>query len=651
MPVSAADVAAPTPHVQTLISRRGILGGLAALPMLSLAGEAGAAALAKPVRAPSFKPVAATWADAVTVPEGYVAKPLIAWGDALVEGLGPFNPAAVTRAEQEQRFGQNNDMLAIFPAEWTYPKATDQNRFLLCANHEYFDPAMHFPGKASLADYTAEDFSALYAALGVSVVQIARGPDGAWSVVRDPKPGAGLNRRITPFTPVVFSGPAGQHPWIVAAGAKVNAIEPGAPEGAIACGTHSNCAGGETPWGTYLTSEENFNSAYYNTSETAAGFSADPALVLDAENFGYPLLRTSKRRNQPAQFDLAGNPTGPSLYGWVVEIDPYDPTFTPRKRTALGRKKGECATTALCKDMRVAVYMGDDQVDEFIYKFVTKRRFNPKDRIANRTLLDDGTLYVAKLHEDGTGEWLPLTVSRANAAAKAAGFPHPFKDQADVVVRAREAARLMGATPMDRPEDVEAIRDANWVGTGAVLAVMTKNPQQGFAHPGNPRRADPDRPDKAQPNLSGHILRFDEARGCGASTTFTWGVFLLGGDPNAAGAITKTTTGLRLHTDVSVNGTATFTGDRFACPDNIAFDAAHNVWIATDGSPAVFEGNDQVLVTTTAGPAPREVRRFLVGPVGSEICGPMLAPDDRAFFCAIQHPGESDTAEKSFNET
>ena len=159
-PVSAADVAPSAPHVQTLISRRGILGGLAALPMLSLAGETAASELAKPLRAPTFKPVAPTWADTVTVPEGYVAKPLIAWGDALVDGLGPFNPATVTRAEQELRFGQNNDMLAIFPAEWTYPKATNQNRFLLCSNHEYFDPAMHFPGKASMADYTAEDFAA-----------------------------------------------------------------------------------------------------------------------------------------------------------------------------------------------------------------------------------------------------------------------------------------------------------------------------------------------------------------------------------------------------------------------------------------------------------------------------------------------------------
>lgn len=650
-PVSAADVAPQTAHVQDLISRRGVLGGMAALPFLSLANQADAAALSQPLRPPSFKPVAATRADAVTVPEGYVARPLIAWGDALFDDAGPFDPNTVTRADQEKRFGQNNDMLAIFPAVWTYPKAKDQSRFLLCANHEYFDPAMHFPAKTSLAQFTSDDFAACYASMGVSVVQIERSGDGAWRVVRDPTAGAGLNRRITPFTPVIFSGPAAQHPWIVEAGAKVNALEPGTPTGAIACGTHSNCAGGETPWGTYLTSEENFNSWYYNTGSPSDGFKADPVLQLDADNFGYPLLRNIKRPNQPAQFDLATAPTGPSLYGWVVEIDPYDPTFVPRKRTGLGRKKGECATTALCKDMRVAVYMGDDQVDEFIYKFVTKKRFNPKDRVANRDLLDEGTLYVAKLYEDGTGEWLPLTVARANAAAKAAGFPHTFNTQADIVMRAREAARLMGATPMDRPEDVEAICDANGIGTGAVLAVMTKNPQQGFERPGNPRRSDPDRPNKAQPNLSGHIVRFDEKGGCGAATAFTWGVFLLAGDPNATAAISKTTGGLRLHTDVSVNGAKTFTGDSFACPDNVAFDGAQNVWISTDGSPAVFEGNDQVLVTTTAGAAPREVRRFLVGPVGSEICGPMLAPDDRAFFCAIQHPGESDLAERSFNET
>jgi hypothetical protein len=648
---SAHDAAPHSPHIQDLISRRGILAGAAALPFLSLANSADAAALAQPIRAPAFKPVAATHADAVTVPEGYAAKTLIAWGDALFDGVAPFDPNAVTRADQELRFGQNNDMLAIFPAQWTYPKAKDQNKFLLCANHEYFDPNMHFPAAAKLGDFTAENYAACFASMGVSVVQIERTADNAWRVVRDAKPGAGVNRRITPYTPVVFSGPAAQHPWIVAAGEKVNAIEPGAPAGAIACGTHSNCAGGETPWGTYLTSEENFNSWYYNTGDADVGYKAEPTLQLDADNFGYPLLRTLKRPNQPKQFDIAEVQSGPALYGWNVEIDPYDPTFIPRKRTALGRKKGECATTALSKDGRVVAYMGDDQVDEYIYKFVTKGRFNPKDRVANRNLLDDGVLHVARMNEDGTGEWLPLTLARANAAAKAAGFPHPFKDLGDVMVRVREAARLMGATPMDRPEDVEAICDAKGIGTGSVLAVMTKNPQQGFDRPGNPRRRDAQYPNRAQPNLSGHIIRIEETGADVAASTFRWGVFLLAGDPNAASLIEKTRGGQRLHTDVAVNGKATFTGDRFACPDNIAFDGAQNVWISTDGSPDVFDGNDQVLVTTTAGAGPREVRRFLVGPVGSEICGPMLAPDDRAFFCAIQHPGESAVDGKSFSDT
>jgi secreted PhoX family phosphatase len=647
---SAYDAVPDSPHVQDLISRRGLLAGAAALPFLSLTQDADAATVGRPLRAPTFKPVAANRADAVTVPEGYVAKPLIAWGDPLFDGAAPFDPNTVTRTDQELRFGQNNDMLAIFPAQWTYPKAKDQNAFLLCANHEYFDPALHFPGAAQLSDFTAENYAACYASMGVSVVKIERSGSN-WRVVRDAKPGAGLNRRITPYTPVIFSGPAAQHPWIVAAADKFNAIEPGAPAGAVACGTHSNCAGGETPWGTYLTSEENFNSWFYNTGAAADGYKAEPTLQLDADNFGYPLLRSTKRPNNPKQFDLAGNQTGPSLYGWVVEIDPYDPTFVPRKRTALGRKKGECATTALCKDMRLVVYMGDDQIDEFLYKFVTKGRFNPKDRASNRSLLDEGTLYAAKLFEDGTGTWLPLTLARANAAAKAQGFPHPFKDEGDVVIRAREAARLLGATPMDRPEDFEAIMDDKMIGTGAVLAVMTKNPQQGFERPGNPRRTDPSAPNRAQPNLSGHILRLDETGGDGAAATFKWGVFLLAGDPNAQAPIEKTVGGARLHTDVSVNGVKTFTGDRFACPDNVVFDGARNVWISTDGSQDVFEGNDQVLVTTTAGPAPREVRRFLVGPVGSEICGPLLAPDDKAFFCAIQHPGEFNTEGKAFNET
>jgi secreted PhoX family phosphatase len=479
--------------------------------------------------------------------------------------------------------------------------------------------------------------AAAYASMGVSIVVIEETAAG-WRFLRDARPGAGLNRRITSFSPMVFAGPASAHPWIKAGAARFNAAEKGAGPGAVACGTHSNCAGGETPWGTYLSVEENFNSYFFNSKAPAK---VDPLLALDAKVMGYPLDRQRPRPNAPRQFDLADNPTGATLYGWTVEIDPYDPSWTPRKRTALGRRKGECATTALTRDGRVAVYAGDDQADEFVFKFVSTAKFNPADRLANRDILDDGVLHAAQFQADGAGRWIALTLEASNQAAAAANHP-AFRDLGDLMIRAREAARLLGATPMDRPEDVEAILDANWVGQGPVLIVCTNNRGNGAARPANPRRPG----EGAQPNHTGHIVRIDEAGADAAAAAFTWDIFALAGDPDAASDAVNEA---GAHVGVAVNGAATFIGDRFACPDNICFDQRGQVWIATDGSESVFaDCNDAVLVTPVTADGPRPVKRFLTGPVGSEICGPMLSPDERTLFVAIQHPGETDAAGVDF---
>jgi uncharacterized protein len=649
-------------HIQDLIaSRRALLGGLAGLPLLSLAGCAttGAAASQTAARggAPSFASVAATQADTITLPPGYRWRTLIAWGDALFDSVAAtFDPDALTRAEQEQRFGQNNDMLALFPADYAFPPPRDQARMLMCANHEYIDPALMFPALRSPRALTAAHVEAMLAAIGISVVELERSGDG-WRMLRASAPGAARTRRITPFTPVVFSGPAADHPWIGAAGAFVNAADRGSPHepsppGAISCGTQANCAGGQTPWGTYLSAEENFNTLFFASDENAAPLAqamAQPDFALDCGNFGMP-ANNPLRALMPTQFDMARNPYGPALYGWTLEVDPYDPTWTPRKRTALGRRKAECATTALARDGRVVVYSGDDQINEFVYKFVSRGRFDAANRLANRDLLDDGQLYVARFDEDGTGAWLALTLEAANAAAREAGYTALFRDDGDLLVRAREAARLMGATPMDRPEDVEAVLDSNWIGLGPVLIVCTNNREQGFARPGNPRRESAN-PNRAQANAAGHILRIDEAGGdCGA-TRFAWDVFALAGDPNATTLTAPPRDGAAVHVSTRMDGAPTFSGDRFACPDNICIDSTHNVWIATDGSDAVFaDCNDSVLATPSGGSAPRPMKRFLVGPMGAEICGPTMAPDERAFFCAIQHPGEGDAAGVSIAE-
>lgn len=645
-------------HINDLIAtRRALLGGLAGLPLLNLGACATPTVTepppSSPAGPPTFLPVAATNADTVTLPAGYRFQTLIAWGDPLFENVGAFDPTTLTRAEQENRFGQNNDMLALFPAEYGFPFPADQNRFLLCANHEYVEPALLYPNVAHPQDFTPAHWEAALAAVGCSVVQVER-TAGAWRVVRDSAPGAGRNRRITPFSAVTFAGPAAGHRWIEAGKAAFNA---GARVGAheVACGTLANCAGGRTPWGTYLSSEENFD-GFFTLSDAGTpalmAAQADQAWIFDAGKFGYPLYTGGSSRGvvAPPQFDVARNPYGPALYGWVVEIDPYDPDWTPRKRTALGRKKGECATTALTRDGRVVVYMGDDQIDEFVYKFVSRGRFDPANRTANRDLLDDGQLYAARFNEDGSGDWLPLTLASVNAAVDEAPYHARFADEADLHMRAREAARLLGATPMDRPEDFEALVDANWVGRGMVLVNCTYNRNEEYYRPGNPRRGVAQTDHVQQGNPGGHILRLDEEDGDIAAVRFRWDVFALAGDPAAAPDFTLPG-GVAADVSVTLDGAPTFAGDRFSCPDNLCFDSSDNVWIATDGSYAVFpDCNDCVMVTTTGPERPREVKRFLVGPVGAEICGPTLALDERAFLCSIQHPGENDVAGASIAE-
>jgi secreted PhoX family phosphatase len=639
-------------HIQELIaSRRAVLGGLVGLPLLNLAACATPGANGSSAQTAGFTSVPANTADTITVPPGYRWRTLVKWGDALFDGMPDhIELDAMTRTEQERRFGQNNDMLALFATDYAFPPPKDQRRMILCANNEYMSLELTFPSARALRDFTPAQLEAMYASVGVSVLDLQRDAAG-WRMVKSAA-GRGHNRRITPFTPVLFSGPAARHPWIVAASEVVNAAEParGAePAGAVRCGTLGNCAGGLTPWGTYLTAEENFDGFFFGSASVDDQF-ADPAYALDVMSFSYPNGPGSLREKAPRQFRIGDNPRGPALYGWVVEIDPHDPTSTPKKRTALGRKKNECATSALARDGRVVIYMGDDQRDEHVYKFVSRGRFDPANRAANMDLLDDGQLYCAQFAEDGAGRWIPIDLAAANAAAQAEESPVRFRDEADLLVRARDAARLLGATPMDRPEDIEAVCDAEWRGLGTVLIACTNNSDRGFAHPGNPRR-DSERPNTAQSNFAGHIVRIDETSGDPAATTFTWDVFALAGDPNTEELTARTRAGTLAHVSTKVNGAATFSGDRFACPDNMFIDTTHRVWISTDGNDGVFgDCNDGVLCTPLNAEGPRPVKRFLNCPVGAEVCGPLMAPDERAFFCAIQHPGAADVSGADYSQ-
>jgi len=337
-----------SPHINSLVSirlsRRGILGGLAALPLLSMGGCATLGRTGRDQRLSTFASVPPTQADTVTVPEGYEVRTLIAWGDPLFDTVsGPADLNALDRAAQEQRFGTHNDMLALFPARWTFPAPRAGRSHILCVNHEYFDPATAVPAAQSLADFDVSRVEGLFAAMGVTVMAVDENAAGEWRVSRDTRLGTGVNRRITPFTPVIFTGPAANHPWILAAARSYNADEPGVPTGRVACGTLANCAGGQTPWGTFLTSEENFQSYFRATGPDNAALAtarADAKLSADATAFGYRFDTDRPGLPGPAPYDLSRNPTGPAAYGWVMEIDPYDPDSTPKKRTSIGRKKG-----------------------------------------------------------------------------------------------------------------------------------------------------------------------------------------------------------------------------------------------------------------------------------------------------------------------
>ncbi|MGQ9369540.1 PhoX family protein [Azospirillum sp. ST 5-10] len=612
------------------LARRAILrGGVLAAAAAAVPGVlVGGAREAKAAPAPlTFQSLAQTQADTVTVPPGYAPQVVIKWGDALFPNVGPFDIYNQSGADQAKRFGFNNDMVALFPLPYGAPAKLGgrlpHTSYLMCVNHEYATGVLQFPDYPILSSRdstvtnglpTRNQVETQMESLGCTVVEINL-VDGAWV----PNVNSPYNRRVTATTLMDVTGPARGDTLLQT---------PADPAGTVIKGTFANCAGGQTPWGTYLSCEENFD-GYFNNLDlmtdatlkaihTRLGNVNRQATVANASDY------TLFWDLYDPRFDLSTDAGArePFRFGWVVEFDPYDPSARPKKRTALGRCKHEAAQTVLNAADRVAVYTGDDERFEYVYKFVSDGTVDRGNRAANAALLDEGTLYVARFNDDGTGQWLPMTYEAVNALA-----PGQFRNQADVLINAREAADVLGATPMDRPEDIEAPRDGNWRGSGKVYVVCTNNTRRTAAQVdgANPRAS----------NAAGHIIELTEAGNDHAATSFAWSIFLLAGDPAApAGS----------NINVSVAGVPTFEGDAFGSPDNIAFDSTGNLFIATDGTgSATPDCNDQVVVTPTTGGFPRQVKRFLVGPVEAEICGPLVAPDDSTFFCAIQHPGEDGT--------
>ena len=355
------------------------------------------------------------------VAKGHRADILLRWGDPIVAGAPEFDPASQTAAAQSKQFGYNNDYVGFAPI--------DANRGLLCVNHEYTVPEIMFPGITERQRAKEVNFAAMtkdlvdieMAAHGCSIVEIQKGADGRWFWV----PGSKYNRRVTALgTETRVGGPAAGHQRL-----RTSAD----PAGARIVGTINNCAGGMTPWGTFLTGEENFN--FYFQGQLREGH----AETANYKRLGVPGNGHAWARYHD-RFDLAKEPNEPNRFGWIVEIDPFDPAAAPVKRTALGRFKHEGAETALARDGRVVVYSGDDERFDYVYKFVTEGGFNPGDRAANRDLLDRGTLYVAKFNADGSGEWLPLVHGTGPLTAA-----NGFSDQGDVRRADRGATRRRSA--------------------------------------------------------------------------------------------------------------------------------------------------------------------------------------------------------------
>jgi len=545
-----------------------------------------------------FASIPASTQDSISLPPGYKASVLISWGQPLHADGPAFDPSGKGSAKaQEAQFGDNNDGMSLFP----FPGKENDHRALMAINNEYTHYRYLFDHGQD--PQSADDVHKALASEGVSVIEVQREGD-QWRFVQ----GSPYNRRIHGNSPIRLSGPAAGHAWLKTAADS---------SGEHVLGTFQNCANGKTPWGTYLTCEENFTDCFGSTN---------PAQVFDAGLKRYGVVTASKDINwhpHEPRFDLAKTPNEINRHGWVVEIDPFDPTSTPIKRTALGRFKHENAALTETRDGRAVVYMGDDERGEFIYKFISRDRIDHQNPKANRDLLDHGTLYVARFdggdsnpdHPRGQGQWIELTHGK-NGIDTASGFAN----QAEVLIHARLAASVVSATRMDRPEwIVVSPKD------GQVYCTLTNNAKRG--DDGQPVGG----PNPRAKNQYGQILRWHESAGNPAAMTFAWDLFLIAGNPS-------------VHAGTPKGGSSNITpANMFNSPDGLGFDDAGRLWILTDGDVSntgdfAGMGNNQMLC---ADPDSGEIRRFMVGPVGCEVTGISFAPDQRALFVGIQHPGEN----------
>ena len=508
---------------------------------------------------------------------------------------------------------------------------------LLCVNHEYVVEDLVFAGLAAEArvnptgrrDWMARHPHAaawMQAAHGVSVARVSR-HGSRWQHVR----GGRYARRVTANTPCDLSGPA--------RGADLLRTRAD-PAGARVLGTFANCAGGKTPWGTYLTAEESID-AYFGGARSWRAQSPDPLTLLAHKRLPLPERSAYGWELTDPRFDLRHEPNEALRHGWIVEIDPYHPGRAPRKRTALGRFMHEGANTILTRSGQVAVYMGDDSKFEYVYKFVSRERFDPTRRERNFELLDHGTLHVGRFDASGRGAWLPLVHDERSPLNSKAGF----RNQADVLIKCRAAADILGATPMDRPEDVEPNPLTGRVYIACTMNDDRRNESGDVQASGRVLDAACDSANPRPQNSFGHIIELIEAGDDAASPVFSWNLFLLAGDPRDPG-----TRFLTRYEDLQAGNltreTAYYAGadarglvSPIACPDNLGFDPAGRLWIASDADSKLVANNGCFVVPTT-GSDRGLLRQVVSGPVGCEICACEFTPDGRTMFLSIQHPGD-----------
>lgn len=606
------DIVASMVSRRTVLKVGAVIGATAAtgLSFQAIRGAAPASALA-PANGLDWKPIAPSTEDAVVIPEGFEQDVVIRWGDKLFSSAPDFDPMNQTAASQEGHFGYNCDFLGFFDI--------DAGSELMMVNHEYTNPNLMFPGYEP-GNPTQEQVEVEWAAHGLSVVAVAKhAGTGKLTPIVDHE----LNRRFTATSEFEMTGPAAGHDLL-----KTSADS----SGKKVLGTLNNCSGGLTPWGTWLTGEENFHQYFANAAAVE-----DADAVAAFERYGLPEGESDRRwESFDDRFDLTKEPNEANRFGWIVEVNPWDPNSTPKKRTALGRFKHEAGNARITADGRVAIYMGDDERFDYVYKFVSDAKVaegTGKDgAAANADLLDSGTLYVAKFSGnsaseidgsgkvpsdgkfDGTGEWIKLVHGDES-----------FVDgmtAAEVLIHTRMAADKVGATKMDRPEDIEPSPV-----TGHVFMAMTNNTKRLAADvdEANPRGMASEG-DEAGANKHGHVIELIENEDDSAAESFAWEILLLAGDPNDPGTY--------------FGGFDKSQVSPISCPDNVTFDEHGNLWISTDGNK--LDAHDGLYAVALEGEERGKVMQFLSVPIGAETCGPWVNAE--RVNVAVQHPGEDDEA-------